>query len=123
MHNLVARHSRREIGPVKRQIEHMTVVAPVRTEDQQNALVLLRSLFFRFFDLSARIGVRGINILVLVHRLLQVSRIRTLHHDEPPPTALLLPHLAFIHKKSFGFWGDAGLNLSLKPDDLNTRLR
>ena len=47
MHDFVVRHQQwRQIRPLKREIEHMTVEAPVRPKDQQQALVSLRRFLF-----------------------------------------------------------------------------
>src|SRR5580698_5666167 len=46
MNYFIARHSRREIGPMKRQIQHVAVITRVRAKNQQDALTFSRGLFF-----------------------------------------------------------------------------
>ena len=71
---IIRSQDRRQIGPLKRQIEDVAVETPVRAEDQQQTLVLAGSLPFGIFDLDVRVNVGGINILLHVGRLLQAGR-------------------------------------------------
>ena len=44
-------------------VEHMTVEAPVRAEDQQEAFVRFDGLLFGFFDFGVGVGVVRIDVL------------------------------------------------------------
>src|ERR1700693_4251888 len=117
MDDFIARHDRCEIGPMKCQIEHVAVVAPVRSKNQQDALMFFRGFFFRLLNLSARVRTRRVRILLHVGRLLEVRSIRSFGADQPPLLALLPPSLSIGHVHGLAI--RPCLHLSLKDDALS----
>jgi hypothetical protein len=82
---------------MKRQIEDVTVVAPVRAKNQQDALMFFCGFSLCFLDLGARVRIGRVEILVHVRRLFQVRRIGSFGVYQPPLLSLLLPALGVGH--------------------------
>src|SRR3984893_1479965 len=124
VHHFVTRcQNRSQIRPLERHIEHVTVVTPVRTKDDEHALVVFSSFFLSFFDLGTRIHVCGIDVLILIDGLFQVCCASTLEVQQMPLFPLLLPDLRLGHIEGLLFRRLPGAHLSLKRDYLHGRLR
>jgi len=114
VYHFIGRHRRCEVGPMKRQVQHVAVKTPVRAKNQQHPLVLGCGFFFRFLDLGVRIRIRRINIPFHVRWLFQVGIVRSFNARQPPLVSLLSPSLAIgnsqrlaIGQKHFSFENDA----------------
>ena len=82
---------------MKRQIQHVTIETPVRAEDHQHALVLLRRQLQRIGNLCVRVQSGNVNLFFGRERLLQTAEIAALGRGNAPLLALLLPQLSIDH--------------------------